>query len=246
MTLTDSAVGVMRLPARKSHGLGQITALIVALAVIGAVVAVWISPLLGAKHIAVHGQNDVPVPSDIVSAVTDAAQITTGTPLARINVAAVAADVMTVPYIAAAVVERHWPDTVIITVDLREAVAVTFANDQWWLLDATGTPFATVDDQPQDLVTLALATPGPDDRATLAALQVAGQLSPEIRQKVKLVSAHTEYDVTLTFAKKRTVMWGTPENSEAKNALIPLLLQQPGRIFDVTDPRLVTVAAGDS
>ena len=77
---------------------------------------------------------------------------------------------------------------------------------------------------------------------TLAALQVLDSLDADIRELVVSMSAAAPYDVRLRLTKGRTVIWGSAELAAEKNQALAAVLRQPGTIFDVSDPTLVTVA----
>lgn len=230
-----SAVGGSERAGRRRSRWGRIALLaVVTIALVGSVV-VWGSPLLGLKTIQVDG------PADLAAPVRQAAAVPVGMPLARIDPAAVRQRVLTVGPVASAAVARQWPGTLRVTVTERVAVATTQANGHWWLLDATGLPYRQVDSRPADLMPIELATPGPDDRATAAALAVLAALPTGIRSSVARIVAPSAYGVTLDLAGGRTVVWGAATDAATKAKVLPVILKQPGSVFDISDPTLVTV-----
>ena len=54
------------------------------------------------------------------------------------------------------------------------------------------------------------------------------------------VSAPSQESVTLTLRDGRTVLWGGTDRSADKARLLSVLLGQPGRYFDLSDPSAVT------
>ncbi len=203
----------------------------------GAVYAVFFSPLLGLKTVAITGAPDAVVAK--IRAVTPAPD---GTALARIDLDAVAASVESVPEVAEVEVARGWPDTLNVVVTPRVPVAVTAANGRLWLLDSTGDPYLAVGAAPPGLVTVQLVTPGAGDPSTAAALAVASALTPELRGTVAAISARTPFDVEIDLADGRKVIWGAPDESAQKMQILPALLAaQEGTQYDITDPTLVTV-----
>ena len=204
---------------------------------VGAVYAVFFSPLLGVRSVSITGTAD-PLTAKVRSIV----DVADGTPLARVDLDDVAARVEGVPEIAEVEVARGWPDTLSINVTPRVPVAVTSANGQFWLLDATGDPYLAVANPPAGLITVALVTPGVGDPSTTAALAVAAALTPEFRAQVASISARTDFDVELTLIDGRKIIWGEATDSDQKMQILPaLLLAQEGTEYDITDPTLVTV-----
>ena len=123
----------------------------------------------------------------------------------------------------------------------RTPVAVTSANGRLWLLDSTGQPFQQVATAPAGLVTVLLATPGTDDPATRAALIVVDSMTADFRATVESVRADSPYQITLSLADGRAVIWGGSDDGARKMQILPGLLTRPGRLFDISDPSMVTV-----
>lgn len=225
-------------PAR--HRAATWAVVIVLAALVAGGVVVWATPLLGMRELTTVGTSD----ARVIDEVRSAAAIAPGTPLARIDTDMVAARVRDVAAVAEVSVRREWPGTVVVEVRGREPVATTQANGSWWLLAADGTPFLPAADKPEGLVAVDLSTPGTDDRATRAALQVLASLDPGIRADLVSMSAAADYDVHLRLSKGRTVIWGSADQAAAKNQALAAVLRQPGDTFDVSDPTLVTVVGG--
>lgn len=239
--LTEHSAGSAGSSGRRQRGrrsAGAIVGLVAVAVLVAGAVVVWASPVLGLETITVQGARS----PEVVAEVEAAVGVATGTPLARIGTDAVAARVEAVSAVASARVVRDWPHGLIVTVKERAAVATTSANGSWWLIDKTGLPFRQLAEKPTNLMPLELATPAAGDRATLAALGVLASLSPEVRGTVVAVAAANEYTVTLRLVGDRTVIWGANSDAAAKNAVVPAMLAQPGQVFDVSDPTLVTVA----
>ena len=203
----------------------------------GAVYTVFFSPLLGVTSIAISGAPD-PVAVKIRAAV----DVPDGTPLARVDLDDVAAGVQAVPEVAAVEVARGWPDTLTISVTPRVPVAVTSANGRFWLLDESGDPYLAVDAPPAGMINIQLVTPGVGDPSTVAALTVVASLTPEFRAQVASVSARTAFDVELTLADGKKIIWGGVPDSATKMQILPALLAaKDGTEYDITDPTLVSV-----
>lgn len=169
-----------------------------------------------------------------------AAAVTLGTPLARVDVHAVRQRVRALPAVADAAVHRSWPSTLVIDVTERRAVAAVPAAGAYLLVDAEAVPFQSVPKAPAGLPVVRLATPGPDDPATLAALRVLAALTPELRAKLIAVVAETPVRIHLELTGGRSVVWGDADDSAAKARVATALLGQPGRTIDVSAPDVAT------
>src|SRR6476620_10541544 len=203
----------------------------------GAVYGVFFSPLLGVRSVAITGS-----PDPLTAQVRAVVDVPDGTPLARVDLDAVAQRVEAVPEVAEVEVARGWPETLTITVTPREPVAVTSANGKFYLLDKNGDPYLAVDAPPAGLTVVKLVAPGAGDPSTVAALTVVAALAPEFRTQVVDVSARAAFDVRLTLADGKNVIWGEASNSAQKMQILPsVLTQQEGTEYDISDPTLVTI-----
>jgi cell division protein FtsQ len=174
----------------------------------------------------------------------DAAAVPLGGPLIAVDTDAVAARVAALPAVAAVDVGRDWPHTVSVHVVQRRPVAVVQTSHGPGLVDAAGAVFPGP--AVAGLPGLAVATPGPADPATLAAVAVLAALPPQVRDQVLTVTAAAgpgggPGQVTLGLSGQREVRWGSAERSADKAAVLGPLLTQPGRLYDVTSPDLPTI-----
>ena len=192
--------------------------------------------LLGVRTIAVTGTRAL-----TEQEIRDAAGVSRGEPLARVDTGAVAGRVGTLPGVARVAVTRSWPSTLRITVTERTGVAVLPRDGATWLVDADGVVFQRLTTRPRGVPRLAVARPGPDDAATTAALDALTGLPAPVARQVLLVTARTPDSVTLTLTGKRTVVWGGPEDAALKARVLPALLGRPGTRYDVSNPAVVTV-----
>lgn len=172
--------------------------------------------------------------------VLDAAQVAPGTPLLQVDTDAVADRVATIRRVASARVQRQYPSTLRITIVERVPVAVRDFPDGPHLYDRDGVDFAT-GPPPPSLPYLDVATPGPTDPATTAALDVLTALRPEVVAQVGQIAAPSVASITLTLVDGRTVIWGTSDRTQEKADTLAALLTQPGEVYDVSSPDLPTV-----
>ncbi|AZI57669.1 FtsQ-type POTRA domain-containing protein [Nakamurella antarctica] len=241
-TLTrDERTKLRMVAARRRRRNGWIACLLVLLIGAGGAYVLWGTPVLGVKTVSVTSASGQELPPELVAQVESVAAISVGAPLISLDIAKVREAVLTVGSVAAVQVSRRWPSSVIITVTPRVPVAVVAANSALFLMDDSGFPYLETPSVPAGLVTLRLATPGPEDAATRAGLTVISALPAEISARLTSVSARSVYDISLDLADGREVKWGSADNSARKAAVLPAVLAQPGTKFDLSDPAMVTV-----
>jgi cell division protein FtsQ len=204
----------------------------------------WGSPVLAVRSVQVDGAGTL-----TTAEVVEVAGVAEGTPLLRVDVDAAEARVARLPQVASVEVTRGWPRSVVVTVVERAPVAVVEQLGTRSLVDADGVLFDTVTGPtPDGVVPLDVADPGPDDRATRAALTALTALPPEVRADVTAASATTPEDVTLSLADGTTVLWGGAEDAGGKADVLVALLGQlgsgalePAGTIDVSAPSAVVL-----
>lgn len=223
-------------PARRVLGLRVRTVVLLAVllvVVLGAVA--WFSPLLSVRSVTVRGETSV-----TEQQVLDALDVPAGTRLLGLDTAAAAARVAALPRVASATVDRTLPSRVTVTVVERTPVAWVAAADGQHLLDASGVDYAVEAPAP-GLPQLTVATPGPGDPSTRAALGVLTSLPDPLRALVATVSATSPSAVQLTLTDGRTVVWGGTDDAARKATVLTAVLTRPGRTYDVSSPDMPTV-----
>jgi cell division protein FtsQ len=237
--------------------------ILIGLALLGLVaLGGWVvfgSTLLAVRTVTVTGQSRLSV-GDI----ENSALVPMNKPLALVDTAAIRQRVAALPPVRSVTVERHWPSSIrIAVVERTPAAVVQRPGKPLALIDDTGVVFDDVTTAPTGMAVLSLATPGPADPATKAALDVVTALPAKVRATVTLVSAPTPASVTLTLAQGVTVIWGDASNSARKaQALTAAEIAQSkptittdrrGRqtvithhptVYDVSSPNVVTVRDG--
>ncbi|MFD0687050.1 cell division protein FtsQ/DivIB [Actinomadura fibrosa] len=210
------------------------------LAVLGAVTWVLLgSRLLVVRDVEVSGASLAP--DDRIVA---AAGIRLGVPMVRLDTGAIKGRVERLREVESAQVVREWPATVHITVRERVPVAVLERAGRFYQLDKYGVTIADGPSRPEGFPTLTVASPGPSDPATLAALKVLSDLPERLRRKLADVEATSPSDVTLRLAKGQTIVWGPAERTEEKARLFEALQRTAaGRnatTIDLSSPEVVT------
>jgi cell division protein FtsQ len=212
-------------------------AALVALA-IGALVC-WVvygTSVLGVRTVRVQGNSLV-----TVDQVRAAAAIPPGAALASLNLRAVAVRVQGLAPVRIAKVTRSWPSAVVITVTERvPAAAVVRADGRYDLIDPAGVVFETAADR-GTLPKLQLATPGPDDPSTGAALQVLAALTSQLRDQLVVLVATAPTRIQLDLTGGRQIIWGDATESAQKARSATSVLARPGKVIDVSAPGVVTV-----
>jgi cell division protein FtsQ len=202
--------------------------------------ATWLvlgTSVLGVRDIVVTG-------STIVSAerIRSVAAVALGTPLARVDTDAVAERVTGLPSVAEVDVSRSWPATLDIAVTERKPAAVVRTGQHFLVLDRSGVIFNQVSIRPPGVVALAVASPGPDDPATQAALRVVAALTPTLRRVAKQVVAESPVSIRVDLLDGRSIIWGDADQSEKKAQVATTLLSRAANRIDVSAPDVVAVS----
>lgn len=196
---------------------------------------VFVSPVLGVRQIEVAGV--LILDPDQVK---QAAAVSQGTPLARVDADAVRDRVGALPAAGSVTVSRRWPSTLVITVVERTPVAAVPNGKHFDLLDGHGVIFDTVPQPPAGVFTVRLAAPGPRDESTQAALAVIAALTPKLRSELVTLVVDGPARIRLELRKDRVVTWGDAEESELKAKVATALLSGPHKRIDVSAPDVVT------
>lgn len=208
--------------------------LVVALVAVLAVVATWLiafSPVFGVRTITVRGNHLL-----TAAQVRTAAHLSHGTPLVRVDTAAITKRVEQLPEVASAQVSTSFPSTVVITVDERTPVGYLRKGNGAVLVDRTGDQYRTVRKPEKGLPRFVVA-PGAAGRATGAAVaEVAAALPAALRREVVSITALSPTSITLLLTQGRVVQWGSSADSAQKALLLPVLLRRHPAQVDLTNP----------
>jgi len=208
---------------------------ILATLVVLAGLAGWVgygTSLLGVREVRVTGVTILTAPQ-----VRQAADIRAGTPLARVDLAAVRERVSRLVPVDRVSVSRDWPRTIVVQVMERTAVAVVPQDKEFLLVDRAGVAFHTVASRPRGLATMAVSSP-----ADLpAAAQVLGALTPRLRAELSSITVDGPARIRLKLTGGREVVWGDATRSDRKAKVASALLARDGKTFDVSAPDVVTI-----
>lgn len=207
-----------------------IAAIVVVLA--GGTWAVAFSSLLGAKTITVTGVHTL-----TADQVRTTARIPAGAALIRLDQGAVTRRVESLPEVATARVRLRYPNTVVITVTERVAVGYVTDGSGFGLVDHDGRQFRTVATTPPALPHFIFPAGKQSEPTGAAIASVAAALSgTPVLVQLTSIQAMTPDDLVLLLRDGRTVTWGSADRNADKARVLPALLAQPGRAFDVTNP----------
>lgn len=207
-----------------------------AVALIALGLVAWFTPLLAVRTVRVDGLSAIPEQQ-----VLDVLQVPDGSML-RLDTDALAEKVSRLPKVRSARVQRVFPSTVRVTVVERTPVLYFDSPDGTHLLDCDSVEFAIEPPGP-GVPKLITDHPGGSDPATKAAVAVMAAIPVPLRDQVGVgaVVARSVSDIALELRDGRTVLWGGTVDSPRKAAVVGPLLSQPGKVFDVSSPNLVTV-----
>jgi cell division protein FtsQ len=203
------------------------------------------TPLLALRHVTVRGADHTGT-----EAVLQAAGLVDHPPLIDVDPKAVATQLEALPWVAHAVVVRHWPDSVTVIVTERVPLgSVARPGGGVALVDALGHVLAWQASAPPGLVLVAPVTPGlPDtvlDRAASPALHVAAALPATLVGRVVKVTANAEGLVTLDLGGGITAQLGSTTGLGAKLTAVTTVLAgvhvSGPAVIDVTVPDEPTV-----
>lgn len=195
----------------------------------------WFSPMLSVREVRIEGAGAIPE-----DRIRELLQIPDQGSILRIDTAAMAQRVASIPKVRSARVQRVLPSTVRVRIEPRTPVLYYDTTEGAHLLDADGIEYA-IEPAPIGVPKLETEKPGSADALTKAAIAVVRVLPPELTVQVDSVRAETVSDISLTLRDGRTVLWGSSEDGERKSAVVLPLLTRPGTVFDVSSPSLVTV-----
>jgi cell division protein FtsQ len=208
---------------------------------IGAVVlllgglAVWLfyfSTAFAVEGVRVSGADTVPV-----ATIENVAEAPMGTPLAKVDLTAIAERVRTIPAVADAQVTRAWPHKVVIVVTERVPVVVVTDGSRFELVDATGTAFKTVSDRPDGLPE-ARVTGTRRDVTIRSVVTVSAALPAALRAETGSISAASPDSITLNLPSGVKVVWGSSDDSERKAEVLNVLMKREAKVYDVSAPDL--------
>jgi cell division protein FtsQ len=174
-----------------------------------------------------------------------AARIEPGTPLIRLDTAAVARRIEQITQVQSARVTRDWPDTVVIAVRERTPALAVASGGRFDLIDKFGVMVRQTAHRPR-LLPLFADPPGVSLRGSpevRAAAMVLRQLPRRVRRAVRAVEAPSAAAITLRLRGGITVAWGGTGRGPMKARELEILMRTKARYYNVSGPA-VAVTGG--
>ncbi len=202
------------------------------------------SDVLAVQNVDVAGAGAVGVAGVSAAQVRAAGDVTTGTPLVRVDLDAVSSGVERLPGVASASVVRQWPHTLRVDIVERSPVAAVEVEGEWRALDATGAVFGAYQRPPVRLprVRIEQVDPAQRDSAVAEAAAVLDSLEPAIAARLTSVEVSSMDDIVLVLHSGARVQWGSAADSARKAEVLTVLLRIPATAYDVTVPELPTTS----
>jgi cell division protein FtsQ len=164
-----------------------------------------------------------------------AAAVPTGEPLARVDLGGIESRVGALAAVRSVAVSRAWPDRILVEVEERVAIAVVELGGRLRGMDADGVVFRDYAEAPQGLPRITTDTVIRRE-ALIEAARVISALPGSIVRTVDHVEVRTVDQISLVLRDGRRVEWGSAEQSGVKARVLPALLQQEARTYDLRVP----------
>ena len=215
-----------------------VVALVLVLALVATgIYAIWFSPWVDVETVDVSGAQTVDA-DDIRSR----AQIDEGTPLARVDLDGAEARVRSLAIVKEADVSRQWPDTVLVEIVERVAIAVVEIGGRLRGMDADGVVFRDYNRAPPGLPRVQTDI-GTSAQALREAALVISALPESLALIVDYLQVTTVDEISLFLKDGRQVVWGSADDSATKaEVAIDLLQKVDADVYDVSVPTQPTTS----
>jgi cell division protein FtsQ len=204
--------------------------------IVGVAWALLGSKLLVVRSVVVSGTHLVSR-----SEVLAAAHVPLGTPLIRVNTAAVTRRVDAIRQVESAQVSREWPDRLVITVHERTPTVAVLAPGGYYLVDRYGVVVrwaAARPAVPLYLTQLPVSSLR-GDPALAAASAVLAELPAWLSRSVAGVAVPGQDGLTLHLRDGVTIVWGGADRPGVKARELSILMREHARYYDVSAPGTV-------
>lgn len=192
----------------------------------------WHTSLVAVRGVRVLGTRSV-----AVATVLTAAQIRTGSPMAALDTAAVAARIERIAQIASATVSRDWPGTVVISVVERVPAALVPDASGYAIVDGGGVVFGQSAAVRPGLPVIDVSGAARDSQVVPGALAALRALPAALDRRIASITATDPYAITLTLTDGTTVNWGGGDDPVDKaRDLLALMRIGGAHHYDVSAP----------
>ena len=217
------------LPTRRRRRLGVVLALLLVLTLAALLL---FTPVLGVRQVEVNGTAALSV-----SEVEQAADISEGTPMLRVDLGDAASRVETLDEVRSVGVTREWPWTVRIDVTERVVAAVMASGEQWRAFDVDGVEFARVSDVAESVPRLDPGRQGTSARTVAAMLELFAAMPPEFQAEVQRLRPVGENDLRMLIAGAEVRFGSSADAAEKVRVLTALRQAAPEATgYDVSAP----------
>ncbi|GAB3205819.1 cell division protein FtsQ/DivIB [Marinactinospora thermotolerans] len=197
----------------------------VALLVVGLLgLASWVvlgSRLLVVRDVEVTGVSRLS-PEEVAAAV----DVSTGTPLARVDVSAARERVEKLRLVESATVTRGWPASLRVEVTERRPVLSVEVDGGYRLIDREGVRVADSEKLPPDQPLITVKGEIVGNPAVAEAARIVGELPSSILERLEHVEAADRAEITLHLSDGASVMWGDGERTAQKARVLEVLLRE--------------------
>ncbi len=206
-----------------------------AVAVIVVAALAWLllaSPVLAVRSVEVTGVHGKAGRAEV----RRLADVSLGTPLARVDTGAVESRVAAAADVAHVSVDRRWPGTLVVDATTRTPVlAVRGDSGALKVVDIEGVAFATVERAPTGVPVIHSDTGTVSRAGVSAALDVLSTLPRGLADRVTDLGVSAADVVTFSIGST-DVVWGTAERPELKSEVVAALLERHPHVIDVSAP----------
>ncbi|WP_439563860.1 FtsQ-type POTRA domain-containing protein [Microcella sp.] len=221
--------------------LAATTAAATAVALVGGVAIVTLSPLMALDTIEVIGTSRLDA-----TAVGAALDDHRGTPLALLDESAIRDDLAAFPLIRSYATEVVPPHTLVVRIVERAPVGAIERGAVVDLVDAAGVVVETSPERPAGIPLIAATSTDPESLAFRSVSAVLSALPETLRGQVDVISASTRDDVTFTMTGiGHRVVWGSAERSGFKARVLAAAIAATGQDaaweYDVSAPESLVV-----
>ncbi|WP_277212809.1 cell division protein FtsQ/DivIB [Isoptericola croceus] len=224
---------------RRHRSWRTVVAVVLVAALVGG--AGWVvgwSDLLALEsgEVTVSGEGST-VDADAVRALVVAAA---GTPLLRVDTAAMQSEILALRGVKDVTVQRSWPRGIDVVLTAREPVAAVPDRGRYVLLDAEGVRVGTRKAAPNSLPVVSVPLDDESAGSLRAALAVVAALPAELAVEVEQVSAQTQDDVETVLRDGVSVRWGGQGSLALKVEVVQTLREvaEDAGVIDVSSPEL--------
>jgi cell division septal protein FtsQ len=211
----------------------------------------WVlrEPFLRVEHVTVIGAHH-----ETSAAVLDASGLSTHPSMIDVSDASIERHLSSLVWIRSVSMQKHWPNSIVLTVHENVAVAVAYTSDH--VLDYVDARGGALGPAPlhADLPTLEFSHPEaatwPYDNAGRGAAIVASQLPKAFSSQVSTITDDSQGSVSLEMTTPVTFILGPATNLHAKFVAVASVIAHttlvPGDVVDVTVPDELAVTPPSS